>query len=1056
MPRLTRNALNTESPEPTRRSSRASTQASSTSSQATPPPAPRGRSRSKRGATGDAGDGEEKPVEKPETEKSGRGRSQSRKKVETNVAEEQKPRGKKETPQTPKRGRSKTPGGRKGKAAKVEDVQEPEEADEVGDVKEELDLEPEPVEKAKRRTKAKAPFEDSPKPPITTSPTSRGRRGRPSKGGSPATSTPPAKTASRRGRKSDVQPDTDISVPELVAPITKGDEVVAVTKAEEVVAVTKTEEVVAVTKAEAAVVAATKAEAAVVAVTKAEEGVAVTKAEEVVAVTKPEEVVAVTKPEEETSSPEVSKTSTPFKSSETHQTTLQPEPKTSSSPVKKPDLPLTEKEHMPHPFVEPITPESETAEPEPTLPSPAIEDVSPMETEPVVLVPAPVPATTTQADQTPSSGGTKRKLEEADGDEVDEPSSKRQNIVSEDQSNEAMPAMTTDVEMFEPAPIKPDVNTLIKPDDRTSAIPTQSEPVSQSSSQTSEAEAKTDVEDFVIISHADVPPANSQEIQKSLPNSQVESTVSVPVKTPVARVSSASEVSTSEAEAAPSLPVKSASTEAAVSSQMDFPSIQTSQNPMVEDVSPVESSMDSNIGSYGDDKEAVAPQASAADSNVSSQSAEVDINTHLEPVTDSNANEAIPQQNNSYNCQPVSQPIVSQSEPVTSSQATSNGVNNTTNLSTSPKKTIDHFEPKLAPTSAFLSNFSSDIFHRHYLSNPALTSPVDKSRQFSLVSYNILADCAMKKGDYSYTEEKYLDQTYRHNLLIRELKSLDGDIVCLQEVNPNYFNTLLKPEMEGLGYIGSMHKRCQDSFDEGEATFYKSSRFSLEEQKGYSLKDLADREVLAGGLSDEVQTAVRKYLDRADVLHLSRLRCLHTGKIITVGNIHVVWNNFKSPDVQCIQIASAVKEIVSKAGNDTSPFLFCGDFNSEITSPGYQLARDGYLSDTNIQKLQSLENLETTDGSKSLLNHLWRAFQHTASNLKSAYCTVQGQEPTLTSFTAFMHSAVDYIFYNGNSLNVDGVLQVVHEQVIEKTCGMPTAQFPSDHVSLKAVFNFKE
>ncbi|KAK6170497.1 hypothetical protein SNE40_018878 [Patella caerulea] len=1049
MPRLTRNVLNTESPEPTRRSSRASTQASSTSSQATPPPAPRGRSRGKRGATGDAGDGEEKPVDKPETEKSGRGRSQSRKKVE-NVVDEPKPRGKKEIPQTPKRGRSKTPGGRKGKAAKVEDVQEPEEADEVGDVKEELVLEPEPVEKSRRGTKAKAPVEDSPQPPVTPSPTGRGRRGRPSKGGSPATSTSPAKTSSKRGRKSDAQPETDISVPEVVAPVTKAEEVVVVKKVEEVVTVTKTDisvpEVVApVTKAEEVVV-----------VKKVEEVVTVTKTEAVVTVTKTEEVVAVTKVEEESSGPDMSKTSTPSESSETHQTILQSEQKKSSSPAKKPDLPLTEKEHMPHPFVEPITPESETAEPEPTLPSPAIEDVSPMETEPVVLVPAPVPATTAQADQTQSSGGTKRKLEETDGDEVDEPSSKRQNIVSEDQSNEAMPAMTTDVEMSEAAPIKPDVNTLIKPDDRTSAIPTQSEPVSQSSSQTSEAEAKIDVEDFVIISHADVPPANSQEIQKSLPNSQVESTVSVPVKTPVARVSSASEVSTSEAEAAPSLPVKSASTEVAVSSQMDFPSIATSQNPMVEDVSPVESSMDSNIGSYGDDKEAVAPQASAADSNVSSQSAEVDINTRLEPVTDSNANEAIPQQTNSYNCQPVSQTVVSQSEPVTSSQATSNGVNNTTNLSTSPKKTIDHFEPKLTPTSAFLSNYSSDIFHRHYLSNPALTSPVDKSRQFSLVSYNILADCAMKKGDYSYTEEKYLDQTYRHNLLIRELKSLDGDIVCLQEVNPNYFNTLLKPEMEGLGYIGSMHKRCQDSFDEGEATFYKSSRFSLEEQKGYSLKDLADREVLAGGLSDEVQTAVRKYLDRADVLHLSRLRCLHTGKIITVGNIHVVWNNFKSPDVQCIQIASAVKEIVSKAGNDTSPFLFCGDFNSEITSPGYQLARDGYLSDTNIQKLQSLENLETTDGSKSLLNHLWRAFQHTASNLKSAYSTVQGQEPTLTSFTASMHSAVDYIFYNGNSLNVDGVLQVVHEQVIEKTCGMPTAQFPSDHVSLKAVFNFKE
>lgn len=70
--------------------------------------------------------------------------------------------------------------------------------------------------------------------------------------------------------------------------------------------------------------------------------------------------------------------------------------------------------------------------------------------------------------------------------------------------------------------------------------------------------------------------------------------------------------------------------------------------------------------------------------------------------------------------------------------------------------------------------------------------------------------------------------------------------------------------------------------------------------------------------------------------------------------------NFTTP-----QIASAIKEVVSKAGGDLTPHILCGDFNSEVTSPGYQLCTEGYLSDACIQQLQSLENLQFQDGTVS-------------------------------------------------------------------------------------------
>ena len=49
--------------------------------------------------------------------------------------------------------------------------------------------------------------------------------------------------------------------------------------------------------------------------------------------------------------------------------------------------------------------------------------------------------------------------------------------------------------------------------------------------------------------------------------------------------------------------------------------------------------------------------------------------------------------------------------------------------------------------------------------------------------------------------------------------------------------------------------------------------------------------------------------------------------------------------------------------------------------------------------------------------------------------------------------AVDYIWFSSVSLDVLGVLKVVDPQLMES--GLPTATFPSDHVSVKASFAFK-
>uniref|UniRef100_A0A0B7AGS2 Endonuclease/exonuclease/phosphatase domain-containing protein n=1 Tax=Arion vulgaris TaxID=1028688 RepID=A0A0B7AGS2_9EUPU len=365
-------------------------------------------------------------------------------------------------------------------------------------------------------------------------------------------------------------------------------------------------------------------------------------------------------------------------------------------------------------------------------------------------------------------------------------------------------------------------------------------------------------------------------------------------------------------------------------------------------------------------------------------------------------------------------------------------------------------KPEKTTTEAYVPS-STTIDSRKFVLNPAFpVEMMDPAFCFSVVSYNILADCHLRRGDYSYTQPQFLDQEYRNTLLLKELDYLDGDIICLQEVCPAYYTKTLLPAMKSRGYDGSFIKRTKEYWDEGEATFVKTSKFEIISQQSSSLGELAFKELDDSGLSPEVSQAAKKYLDRADVILLTELNCKKTEKVITVCNIHVVYD-LKAPDVQCIQVACAIKQLVEKAVSDLNPHIICGDFNSDVTSPGYQLAKDGYLSDDHIQKLQALQNLDNTDGSsRSLINYIWRAFQHTSSNLKSTYELTLGKEPPITSFTKTTHKTLDYIFHSAASIDTVGVLETLDLQVVDATGGLPSASIPSDHLSLKAVFRLKD
>jgi len=66
------------------------------------------------------------------------------------------------------------------------------------------------------------------------------------------------------------------------------------------------------------------------------------------------------------------------------------------------------------------------------------------------------------------------------------------------------------------------------------------------------------------------------------------------------------------------------------------------------------------------------------------------------------------------------------------------------------------------------------------------------------MTYNILADCHLQthSSQYSYTSDAHLSLDYRGYRIIEEIKHLDCDVVCLQEVDDFFYEKSLRPAMK--------------------------------------------------------------------------------------------------------------------------------------------------------------------------------------------------------------------------------------------------------------------
>ncbi|NWQ73234.1 ANGE2 protein, partial [Columbina picui] len=204
---------------------------------------------------------------------------------------------------------------------------------------------------------------------------------------------------------------------------------------------------------------------------------------------------------------------------------------------------------------------------------------------------------------------------------------------------------------------------------------------------------------------------------------------------------------------------------------------------------------------------------------------------------------------------------------------------------------------------------------------------------FTVMSYNILSQNLLEDNShlYKHCRQRLLIWTYRFPNILQEIKQLDADVLCLQEVQEDHYRTEIKSSLESLGYHCEYKMRTGRKPD-GCATCFKTSKFSLISSKPV---EFFRRDI--------------PLLDRDNVglvlLLQPKFHC-KTNAAICIANTHLLYNPRRG-DIKLTQLAILLAEIASVAPQKDGtfcPIILCGDFNSVPGSPLYRFIKEGKLN----------------------------------------------------------------------------------------------------------------
>lgn len=313
---------------------------------------------------------------------------------------------------------------------------------------------------------------------------------------------------------------------------------------------------------------------------------------------------------------------------------------------------------------------------------------------------------------------------------------------------------------------------------------------------------------------------------------------------------------------------------------------------------------------------------------------------------------------------------------------------------------------------------------------------------FTVMCYNVLAQIYATRHVYPYCPVWALSWEFRKAQLVRELLLNNTDIISLQEVQANHFETFFQPALDKAGYDGVYKKKTRENVDnpesvDGCAIFFKRNRFALVEQYGIEFNEAArlhfnDRHSLRRLLKGNVALVV--VLEELNIDPKRRLRKPQPRRLC-VANTHIYWDP-EYDDVKLWQTSILCQELEKMISGRQLPLVLCGDFNSMEDSSVFDLLSSSQVSANH--RVFNFDPCRILPPPERLRHNL---------SLASAYHTARA-DMKYTNYTGHFVGVLDYIFFTSKSVACVSVQEIHSEAIVSKHTALPSPTHPSDHTSL--------
>ncbi|KAG0200374.1 Protein angel 2 [Mortierella sp. GBA30] len=335
----------------------------------------------------------------------------------------------------------------------------------------------------------------------------------------------------------------------------------------------------------------------------------------------------------------------------------------------------------------------------------------------------------------------------------------------------------------------------------------------------------------------------------------------------------------------------------------------------------------------------------------------------------------------------------------------------------------------------------------------------DIEGDFKLITYNILSNKAVQAS-----KDKYVGYTpdptnweNRRGLLLDEIKRLDADICCIQELDEDDYHAEFGTSMASFGYSSVFRKRS-GNLQCGDAIFFSKSRVTLVEDIDVGLGP-------SQGWRDRVKHAgVLLNLDVSVGTDKRRL---------CVGTAHLQASKSKN-FVRLDQLVRLVTGAQASMKDDTgAAYVLCGDFNLHRSCLFTDYVESGRvdLSTVRVRNFASIRGrrgiVKNLSAVFSFKKNTWpersKALDNQNTQALALRQSLDGRSPilshTLQMSTVYSDSSlIDYIFFGNHTQSSPKLKVIKHLEMTPELArlrgGLPAGNYGSDHFSLGAEFSF--